>query len=43
MLDDLFGYIKRQSRNWNQYQTKKALHEARLIVRHLEKKLGEAI
>lgn len=41
MLNDLLGYIKRSSKNWNEYQTKKALNEARLIVKHLEKKLGE--
>jgi hypothetical protein len=42
-LTDLFNFIKRNSRNWNEHQTKKALNEARLIVKHLEKKLGEAI
>lgn len=41
LLNDLFGYIKRSSKNWNEYQTKKVLNEIKLIQKHLEKKLEE--
>lgn len=41
MLTDLFGYIRRNAKNWNEYQTKKVLKEVNQIRIFLERKLAE--
>jgi hypothetical protein len=39
MLNDLFGYVKRNHKNLNDHQTRKLLTEIKLIVKLLENKL----
>lgn len=39
VLQDLKGFVKRNSRNWKAYQVKKCLSEAKEIVDILERQL----
>jgi hypothetical protein len=39
MLTDLLGYIKRNAKNWNEYQTRKCLNEVNQIQKYLQEKL----
>lgn len=41
LLNDLFGYIRRNSKNWNKDQLKKVLIEIKQIQTYLERKLQE--
>jgi hypothetical protein len=41
MLIDLFGYLRRNSKNWNAGQLKKCINEIRQIENFLERKLAD--
>jgi hypothetical protein len=43
LIQDLFGFIRRNSKKWNAYQLNKMLTEINQIQNYLEKKIRESV